>query len=124
MKWVNRLAYRRSAPKRGDVVAIQGSDRRFLYLKRVIGRPGEVFAMTNGSVVINGVPLAEAYVTRQGDWNVPPIRLRETQYLVIGDNRVMPQALHLFGAVDRSRIVGRVLGGGGEGSHPLAPGPE
>lgn len=124
VRWVNRLAYRGSAPMRGELVAIQGNDRRFLYLKRVIALPGEWFAMTNGSVVINGVPLAEAYVTQPGDWNVPPIRLRATQYLVIGDNRAMPQALHLFGAVERSRIVGRVRGGGRERIYPPAPGPE
>jgi signal peptidase I len=111
IKWVNRLAYRWSAPKRGDVVAIQGNDLRFLYLKRVIGLAGEMIAITNGTVVINGVPLAEPYVNEQEEWDVPPIRLRENQYLVIGDNRVMHQALHLFGTVDRSRIVGHVLGG-------------
>ena len=110
IKWLNRLAYRWSTPKRGDVVAVQGNDRRFLYLKRVVELPEETVCITNGVVVINGVPLAEAYLSESREWNVPPLRLGENQYLVIGDNRAMDQVIHDFGAVERCQIAGHVLG--------------
>ena len=109
IKWVNRWAYSRGEPRRGDIVAIQGTNSGFVYLKRIIGLPGETIAITNGAVTINGVPLAEAYVIERERWNVPSIRLGSTQYLVIGDNRSMPQDFHTFGRVERRQIAGRIF---------------
>src|SRR4051812_42062179 len=39
IKFVNRLAYRRHRPERGDIVAVEFQGRRVLLLKRVIGLP-------------------------------------------------------------------------------------
>ena len=36
---VNRLAYWRSEPTRGDIVALSLAGRRVLYIKRIVGMP-------------------------------------------------------------------------------------
>lgn len=106
IKWINRLAYLWNAPLRGDIVAIQGHTVRCLYLKRLIGLPGERVAITNGVVFINGAPLSEPYLFGPTDWNIPLTRIGADEYLVIGDNRAMLQCFHLFGTVKRHQIVG------------------
>src|SRR2546422_9544584 len=57
INFVNRLAYLKARPKRGDVVAIRINGERALLLKRVIGLPGETVAWEEGIVRINAWPL-------------------------------------------------------------------
>lgn len=109
INFVNRMAYVWGKPKRGDVVAIKTSGLRILYLKRVVGLPGETFAITNGIVLINDKPLDEPYVKSRAAWEIPPEPLAEDEYLVIGDNRGMDPRLHAFGVVKAAKIAGRVL---------------
>src|SRR5580765_6134499 len=59
---VNRLAYLQREPQRGDVVAIRTSGVSIMYMKRVIGLPGETVAFHEGHAVINGRMLDEPYV--------------------------------------------------------------
>src|SRR5437867_6327513 len=65
IKFVNRLAYLKARPMRGDVVAIRINGARAVLLKRVIGLPGETIAVEQGTVRINGEPLEELYVKNQ-----------------------------------------------------------
>ena len=68
--WVNRLAYFLHEPQRGDVVAIgergENDARRLrapslMFLKRIIGLPGETIGFAGGRVLINGEILDEPY---------------------------------------------------------------
>jgi signal peptidase I len=106
---VNRLAYVASAPSRGDVVAIKLAGPRVVYVKRIIGLPGERVAVENGQVLINGAPLAEAYVEYRRPWSVAEVVLSDAEYFVMGDNRGMFEGDHDFGRVDADRILGRVV---------------
>jgi signal peptidase I len=107
---VERVAYRHSLPKRGDVVAIRIAGERRMYLKRVIGLPGERVAIHRGSVYINGEKLEEPYVRAPREpWEEPEVRLGEHEYYVVGDNRSMPGRWHEHGRVDASRIAGKLL---------------
>lgn len=108
---IYRLAYGHSdGPRRGDVVAIRTSGETVMYIKRIVGLPGESLEIRNGEVLIQGKPLDEAYV-RPGRraWNRSMIQLKPNQYFVIGDNRSMAQEQHEFGAIEGSRIVGKVV---------------
>lgn len=107
--FVNTLAYRRSTPQRGDIVAISLAGRRVLYVKRVVGLPGERLSIEDGRVYANDVPLVEPYVNRRHPWQVPETTLGPEEYLVIGDNRGMAVRLHDFGKVRRERIIGKVM---------------
>jgi signal peptidase I len=109
LRLVNRLAYRWSVPGRGDVVAIEMAGPHVLYVKRVIGLPGERIGVTEGAVRINGAPLAEPYVMHRNAWDVPEVTLGPAEYFVMGDNRGMSVADHDFGRVDLPRILGKVV---------------
>ena len=106
---VNRLAYFRHEPQRGDVVSIRLTGPHVLFMKRIIALPGETVAFENGRVFINGKILAEPYEKFSCDWNRPPVTLAADEYFFVGDNRSMPQEDHTFGIQKRNRIVGKVL---------------
>jgi signal peptidase I len=130
---VNRLAYLRHEPRRGDVVSIRISGSEYsaagllhdllhfrldfvrlfrpsmMYMKRVVGLPGETIEFSRGKLLVNGRPLDEPYRHSPCDWERPPQKLGPGQYFVVGDNRSMLMEDHVFGAVDRSRIVGKIM---------------
>ena len=106
---VNRLAYWAGEPRRGDVVALAVAGGRVMYIKRIIGMPGERIRIEDGTVVVNGVPVTEPYIVERGSWQVGEVRLADGEFLVIGDNRRMPQQQHDFGRARRERMLGRVI---------------
>lgn len=107
--FVNTLAYWRSAPARGDIVALSLAGRHVVYIKRVVGLPGERVRIDGGTVYVNDEPLDEAYVARRSAWNVRELGLGADEYLFIGDNRGMSMRLHDFGKGRRDRVIGRVI---------------
>jgi signal peptidase I len=106
---VNRWAYRSSEPGRGDVVAVRTTGESILYLKRVVGLPGERVAFERGTLLVNGRPFAEPYVKQRSPWNEAELELGPDEYFLVGDNRSMPARDHTHGAFRRERIVGRIL---------------
>ena len=59
----NKLRYRLHPPQRGDVVVFRYPDNpRKIYVKRVVALPGEMIAIRDGTVYLNGKPLHESYV--------------------------------------------------------------
>lgn len=114
---VNRLAYLRQDPQRGDVVAIRHSavsrlsGKSIMLMKRVVGLPGETIEFVNGELVINGRPIKEPYLKYSCSWNFRPDRwhLGDDEYYVVGDNRSMPHEDHKQGSARRERIVGKVM---------------
>jgi signal peptidase I len=107
--YVNRLAYLWHEPQRGDVVGIRLAGIHLMYLKRIIGLPGETVEFHDGRVQINGEVLDEPYEKLPCDWNRAPEKLGPDEYFVVGDNRSMPLELHVFGKVERNRIVGKTV---------------
>jgi len=109
VNFVSRLAYRWHEPRRGDVVGIRLAGPHVMYMKRIIGLPGETVAFVDGRVLINGEVLDEPYEKTPCDWNCPPVKLGPDEYFVVGDNRTMPSENHVFGKASRDRIVGKAL---------------
>ena len=68
--WLSRLAYLRRPPARGDIVAVNLAGGQAVLVKRIVGLPGERIAITEGQVLVNGVPFDEPYVTERQPWNV------------------------------------------------------
>ena len=106
---VNRLSFLAGAPKRGDIIAIRLAGLRVVYVKRVIGLPGERLEIVEGEVRINGVRLDEPYVRNRRPWQFEEVTMGPDEYFVIGDNRGMNLRDHTLGRVDSSRIIGRVI---------------
>ena len=106
---VNRLAYLRHEPQRGDIVSVRLAGKHIMFMKRIIGLPGETVGFHEGHAIINGEPLAEIYVKLPCDWEMEPVLCSPTQYYVVGDNRSMPIELHTKGRAERDRIVGKLF---------------
>ena len=119
--FVNRFAYRNHGPERGDIVLIQDSSAdlhnvrpRVVLVKRIVGLPGEAISFVDGRLCVNGKPLDEPYLKYPStDWQHGPTALGPDEYYFVGDNRSMPFDYHEKGAVERRRILGKVLLGGG-----------
>jgi signal peptidase I len=110
VNFVNRLAYVFHEPRRGDVVAIRLlAGGHVMYMKRIVGLPGETVAFHQGRLYINGQPLDEPYVKRPGYWEHAPEQVGPDQYYVVGDNRDMPWESHTQGRAKRDLIIGKIL---------------
>jgi signal peptidase I len=111
VNFINRLAYLRSEPQRGDVVAIRFSGESILLMKRILALPGETIEFRGGQVFINGERLEEKYLAPDYpcNWDIPPETLKPGLYYVVGDNRTMPEQNHTKGDASRERIIGKVL---------------
>jgi len=112
---VNRLAYLRHEPQRGDVVAIRfAAEDSFstpseMLMKRIIGLPGETVWFHGGHVYINGQLLDEPYLKNPCDWEHEAIQCGTNQYYVVGDNRSMPFTYHTQGRAYREQIMGKLF---------------
>jgi len=106
---VNRLAFLVKSPERGDIVAIRLAGPHAVYIKRIVGLPGERIAIADGTVRINGRSLDEPYVRNRSGWTMAEVQLGSDEYFLIGDNRGMREEEHDFGRAHRSRIVGKVV---------------
>ena len=86
-----RLSYIRSKPERFDIVVFHyPDDRRQLYVKRVIGLPGETVTIKAGKVYIdnNTVPLDDSFIrTKPYEEDFGPVTVPEGSYFMMGDNR-------------------------------------
>jgi signal peptidase I len=107
---VNRLAFRWHDPARTTIVAIRLAGLHVLYVKRIVGLPGERVRIAGGQVFVDDRPLDEPYVRhRNPDWALPETTLGPDEFFVVGDNRGMRIDDHELGKVRRARIVGALL---------------
>ncbi len=89
---VNHFAYTVGKPSRYDVVAftLTGMESSKVYIKRVIGLPGETVLIKNGKIYIDG-ELLEDDVSQENIITAglasKEIKLGEDEYFVLGDNR-------------------------------------
>ncbi len=88
---LDRISYQFSSPKRGDVIAFypNGNTKSHIYIKRVIGLPGERIRIEDGHVFIND----SRYFLDNVELTLDPgiaeneIELSLSEYFVLGDNR-------------------------------------
>jgi signal peptidase I len=109
LHFANRFAFAWRPPARGEVVAIRMAGPHVMYVKRIVGLPGERVEIKAGAVMIDGKPLVEPTVVYKAPWNVTAVTLGRDEYFVIGDNRAMAAENHDFGRTTRNRIIGKML---------------
>ena len=106
----NKLTYHLSAPRRGEIVIFEyPKDITQIYVKRVIGLPGETVAIQNGLVSINGQLLSEPYKTYEAHGDMAPHFVPSGQYFVMGDNRDASDDSRYWGDLPRTDIVGQTI---------------
>ena len=108
----NRLAYINSLPKRYEIVIFHyPDDEKRLFVKRVIGLPGDTIEVKDGQVYINGVNDMEneTFVSSDLHDEFGPYTVPENCYFMMGDNRAHSNDSRMWHntCVRLDQIVGR-----------------
>ncbi len=133
---VLKFIYRFREPRRGEIIVFTGRTgvvpssrsafRRVVeffaeglgfpppgerdFIKRVIGLPGDVVEVREGSVFVNGSPLEEPYVVYRDGSSFGPVTVPQGQYFVMGDNRPnSSDSRGLLGMISSSQILGEAV---------------
>ena len=104
---------------RFDIIVFQPKceDEGVLYIKRIIGIPGEHVQIKNNKIFINGREIKEEYgkgknsVTSHLSYNNTDVVLGENEYYVMGDNRENSHDSRYsdIGAVKGYLIIGKTF---------------
>lgn len=112
----SRLAYITEQPERGDVVIFHYPDDltgKTLYVKRVIGLPGDTVTIQDGDIFINDstIPLEEPYIKEKINGSFGPYEVPEGHYFMLGDNRNNSRDSRFWENtyVEKDKILGKVL---------------
>jgi signal peptidase I len=109
---INTFAYRLAQPQRGDIVAFRrDDDARAVFIKRVVGLPGDRIRVDKGRVSIDGRRLDETYVRFADDRSFGEVVVPAGSVYVLGDNRADSEDSRFFGPVRDERLIGRALAG-------------
>jgi signal peptidase I len=115
----NRFIYHFRDPHRGEIIvfdvpkaAEEACGAGGVFVKRIIGLPGDVWQERQGSVYINGKKLDEPYIKRdRRDFQSYPARkIPKDSYFMMGDNRQSSCDSRRWGTVPRKNIIGKVFG--------------
>lgn len=115
-----RITYLFEKPDRGDIIVFHyPDDPKQIFVKRIIGLPGETVEMKNGITYIDGEPLEEDYInpdywngSMEGDrYNCGPFTVPEGHYFVMGDNRAnsLDSRFWTNHYVSKKAIIGKAL---------------
>ena len=88
----NRLAYKTKDPERFDIVIFKyPDDPSQLFVKRVIGLPGETVNIVDGKVYINDSeePLDDSFCPETPEGSFGPYTVPDGCYFMLGDNRAV-----------------------------------
>lgn len=114
--FVDKISYQIVNPRRGEIIVftppeqvIKEEKSRAAYVKRVIGLPGEKVEVKDGKVYVNNQPLLEHYITNKPEYHWGPRIVPPNSYLVLGDNRNHSYDSHIWGYVERDRIIGKAV---------------
>jgi signal peptidase I len=103
--------------KRGDVIVfIYPDNPKKDFIKRLIGFPGEIVEIKNGTIYINDKPLlgpffSSRYYYNRGDFaqEGQKIRVPKDSFFVLGDNSSSSQDSRYWGFVPHKNILGKAM---------------
>lgn len=107
-RFVNRLAYVKVEPQRGDIIVFKHEKR--LLIKRVIAKSGDEIEIIDGWTRINGKFIDEPYVKERWVGSMEPLKVPSGEMFVMGDNRNNSLDSRGIGCVKQKDILGRVVG--------------
>lgn len=103
-------------PQSGDIIVFNVPEEAIaaldinpdtLFVKRVIGLPGQSVFVTRGTVFIDQQPLPEPYTTGVSNYDWGPAIVPPDSYFVLGDHRNESADSHVWGFLPSSDILGR-----------------
>lgn len=97
----------------GLIRLVTGNHNENIWIKRVIGKPGDVIDMKDNQIIRNGSPLNEAYINenmnpvvdKRSQINFPYVVPDESVF-VLGDNRNHSKDSRYIGAVPINHVLG------------------
>lgn len=85
----SKLPYVFGEPQRGDIVVFHfPDDESEVFIKRLIGLPGETIEIVDGYVYVDGILLEEDYVKGNREGSFGPYEVPDGEYFMLGDNRL------------------------------------
>ncbi len=88
---------------RYDIVVVDTKEEELI--KRVYGMPGEKIAIENGNIYINDKKIEDKYAYGNTS-SYDAITLKDDEYFVLGDNRVVSLDSRMIGPVKKKNIRG------------------
>ena len=110
---VNKVIYRNSIPKRGDVIAFRfPKDESKVFVSRLIGFGGETVEIHGGQIIIDSVPYQRSniyYLNKEpfGEVN-QKIRIPINALYVLGDNSTISSDSRVWDFVPKANMIGKV----------------
>lgn len=89
--------------ERYDIVVVKTPDDELI--KRVYGLPGERISIENGNIYINDKKIEDKYAYGNTT-DYESITLKDDEYFILGDNRVVSLDSRSIGPVKKSQIKG------------------
>jgi signal peptidase I len=109
---INTMAYRLGSPARGDIIAFHhDAPTPEIFIKRIIGLPGDRISIDRGRVSVNGIVLNEPYVRYPDTRSFSPVTVPPDSLYVLGDNRADSDDSRFWGFVPENQVLGKALAG-------------
>ncbi|BBD53935.1 MULTISPECIES: signal peptidase I [Planktothrix] len=114
---IEKVSYYLKSPQFGDIIVFTppsqlqeigyGADQAFI--KRIIGKPGQTIEVKNGRVYIDNQPQFERYIAEEPHYQLPPVKVPDNSYFMMGDNRNDSNDSHVWGFLPKENIIGRAV---------------
>lgn len=115
---VNKIIYDLRPPQRGDIVVFESPIKPYRdFIKRLVGKGGEILQIENGNIKINNniIDSPEVfnrmYYYKMGDFisGKNKIKIPKDHYFMLGDNSLRSKDSRFWGFVPQEKIIGKAF---------------